>query len=69
MRVRVYGPTFNAGEIPVPRLQWFWRGAELDPVGQLSFSVANRYSDPILDVSVEFEAPRWAHGLLGMLAR
>lgn len=70
VRVRVHGPSFDVGLIPVPRLVWFWRAADPDdPVGQLSFSVANRYSDPILDVSVEFEAPRWAHGLLGMLAR
>ncbi len=40
-----------------------------DPVGTLSLGLADSGSDPIVSVSIEFAAPRWAHGILGVLAR
>jgi hypothetical protein len=72
-------------EIPRLYVRWYWRGgidergpdgkpvdvldAADDPVGTLALGFGNRWSDPIFDLSVEFAAPRWAHGLLGILAR
>lgn len=60
---------WSTDDIPRPEVGWYWRGGDDDPVGTLAVALAGRGADPIVMLAVEFSAPRWAHGLLGIIAR
>lgn len=64
-----FGWWWSLPDIPRPMIGWYWRGGEDDPVGTLAIDLGDSGGDAIVGVAVEFAAPRWAHGVLGVLAR